>query len=290
MLTMKRYLAVVAMLGVMTTSGNAMAHTTVMSKNTPTNYCTRDELEGTTGFNWFSISHGCSASHDGKVQPVRAQSVVFPNGADSIAERTDTKESVNLGDHIEGNPVMGAKPAVNSLFKKIRTLKGPVPSFISHGSEVTEDVRAFVFTKGNLKDGLLGVIPWSASFPKFKADSCATALTVYIAIANYCTNSRNETDDDRADIWIGRLTEKFNDPDVVSVNFWPYLKVVRDLEKNPLPEGCSEGFEIGVYPSDEAIDEFLPIDGYWPASGSNGDHGNHGGHGGQGDHGNHAKH
>ncbi|MFN3532692.1 MAG: hypothetical protein ACK41Q_09330 [Candidatus Brocadia sp.] len=281
---MKSYLAIVAIVGATLISGIAMAHTTVMSKNTPTNYSSRDELEGTTGFNWFSIPHGCSASHGGKGQPVRAMSVVFPNGADSLAERTDTKESINLWDHIEGNPVMGAKPAVNSLFKKVKVLKGPVPAFTSHGSELTEDVRAFTFTNGKLPDGLLGVIPWSASFPKFKSDSCATALTVYIAIANYCTQSKNEADDDRADIWIGRLTEKFDDSDVVSVDFWPYLRVVRDLEKNPLPEDCGEGFEIGVYPSDEAIDEFLPINGYWPAGGKGG---NHGGHGDHDDHGGH---
>lgn len=280
MLKLKKHFAIVAMLGTMIISGNAMAHTTVMSKNTPTDYSSRDELEGTSGFNWFSIPHGCGSphAHGAKNQPVRAMSIVFPNGADSIAERADTKESVNLQDHIEGNPVMTAKPAVNSLFKKVKTLKGPVPSFISHGSELTEDVRAFVFTNGKLQDGLLGVVPWSATFPTFKSDSCATALTVYIAIANYCTNSSNENDDDRADIWIGRLTEKFDDPDVVSVDFWPYLRVIRDLEKNPLPEGCGEGFEISVYPSDDAIDEFLPIAGYWPAKGNHNNHGDHGGH------------
>ncbi len=272
MVKFKRRLAIAAIFGTMIISGSAMAHTTVMSKNTPTKYSVREELEGTTGFNWFSISHGCSASSGGNAQPVRAQSVVFPNGADSIVERTDTKESVSLQDHITGNPVMGAKPAVNSLFKKIKTLKGTVPAFTSHGSELTEDVRAFAFTQGNLKDGLLGTIPWSATFPTFKSDSCATALTVYIAIANYCTTSSKADDNDRADIWMGRLTEKFDDEDVVSVDFWPYLKVVRDLEKNPLPESCGEGFEIGVYPSDEAIDEFLPIAGYWPA---NSDHSNH---------------
>ena len=272
MLPVKGMFAIVAILGTMIVSGNAMAHTTVMPKNTPTQFNTRVELEGTSGFNWFSIPHGCSASEGGKAQPVRAQGVVFPNGADSLAERTDTKESVNLEEHITGNPVMTAKPAVNSLFKKIKTLKGPVPVFISHGEELTEDVRAFVFTQSNLKDGLLGVIPWNASFPKFKSDSCATALTVYIAIANYCTDSQSENDDDRADIWIGRLTEKFDDVDVVSVGFWPYLKVVRDLEHNPLPEGCGGGFEIGVYPSDAAIDKYLPIEGYWPA---NSHHSNH---------------
>ncbi|MCF6155611.1 MAG: hypothetical protein E3K36_10235 [Candidatus Brocadia sp.] len=278
MINRKGYLAIIAMIGTMITSGNVMAHTTVMSKNTPTNYSSRDELEGTTGLNNFSIPHGC----DG--QPVRAMSIVFPNGADSLAERTDTKESVTLSDHITGNAVMGASPAVNSLFKKINKLVGTVPSFISHGEEKTEDVRAFVFTNGSLKDGFTGLIPWRATFPVFKADSCATAMTVYIAIANYCTKSKNENDDDRADIWMGRLTEKFNDPDVVSVGFWPYLRVVRDLEKNPLPEGCGEGFEISVYPSDEAIDEFLPVAGYWPGGGNGGNHGGHGGDGGHGGH------
>ena len=273
MLKPKMYLAIVAIFGTMIISENALAHTTVMSKNTPTDYSSRDELEGTTALNNFSIGHGC----DG--QPVRAQSIVFPNDVNAIAERSDTGESVNLSDHITGNAVMGASPAVNSLFKKINKLTGTVPPFTSHGEEKTEDTRAFVFTGGTLKDGFTGLIPWRATFPTFKSDSCATALTVYIAIANYCTKSTSEDKNDRADIWIGRLTEKFDDEDVVSVGFWPYLKVVRDLENNPLPEDCGEGYEIGVYPSDESIDEFLPINGYWPAEGKKGGNGNHGDHG-----------
>ena len=273
MLKPKMYLAIVAIFGTMIISENALAHTTVMSKNTPTDYSSRDELEGTTALNNFSIGHGC----DG--QPVRAQSIVFPNDVNAIAERSDTGESVNLSDHITGNAVMGASPAVNSLFKKINKLTGTVPPFTSHGEEKTEDTRAFVFTGGTLKDGFAGLIPWRATFPTFKSDSCATALTVYIAIANYCTKSTSEDKDDRADIWMGRLTEKFDDEDVVSVGFWPYLKVVRDLENNPLPEDCGEGYEIGVYPSDESIDEFLPINGYWPAEGKKGGNGNHGDHG-----------
>ncbi len=261
MLKPKIYLAIVAILGTTIISGNAMAHTTVMSKNTPTDYSSHDELEGTGALNHFCIPHGC----DG--QPVRSMSAVFPNDANAIAERSDTKESINLSDHIIGNPVMGASPAVNSLFRKINKMGGPVPPFISHGMEMTEDTRALVYTGGTLKDGFTGLIPWRATFPKFKSDSCVTAMTVYIAIANYCTKSMNEDKDDRADIWMGRLTEKFDDADVVSVGFWPYIRVVRDLKNNPLPGNCGEGFEISVYPSDESIDEFLPIAGYWPAGG-----------------------
>ncbi|MDO8744689.1 MAG: hypothetical protein Q7J76_06255, partial [Candidatus Brocadiaceae bacterium] len=237
-----------------------------------------DELEGTSGLNNFSIPHGC----DG--QSVRAMSIVFPNDSTATAERSDTGESVILSDHITGNAVMDASPAVNSLFKKISKLTGTVPSFTSHGEVKTEDTVAFVYSGGTLKDGFTGLIPWRATFPTFKSDSCATALTVYVAIANYCTKSTSEDKDDRADIWIGRLTEKFDDEDVVSVGFWPYLKVVRDMETNPLPEDCGEGYEISVYPSDESIDEFLPIDGYWPTEGKNGGNGNHGDHDDHGDH------
>ncbi len=259
MLKKRRFFAIVAIIGTMIISEDAMSHTTVMSKNTPDGYNTRDEREGTTSLNHFSIPHGC----DGRA--IRAQSVVFPNSADAIAEDSDTGASVDLADHIIGNPVMGAKPAVNSLFDKVKKVEGPVPAFVSHGREKTEDTRSFAFTKGKLEDGYLGLTPWRATFPKFKPNSCATALTVYIAIANYCTKSRDEYDDDRADIWIGRLTEKFDDSDVVSLGWWPYLRVVRDLGNNPI--SCGEGFEIDVYPSDKAIDEFLPIAGYWPAEG-----------------------
>lgn len=266
MLKPKIYITIAAILGTMVISGNSFAHTSVLSKNTPTNYNSRDELEGTTALNHFSIPHGC----DGK--PVKAMSVVFPNDSTATAERSDTGESVTLSEHITGNAIMGASPAVNSLFRKIKVLKGTVPSFTSHGEEVTEDTIAFVYSGGTLKDGFTGLTPWRATFPTFKSDSCATAITVYIAIANYCTKSDT-------DIWIGRLTEKFNDEDAVSVGYWPYLKVVRDLENNPLPEDCGEGYEISVYPSDESIDEYLPVDGYWPAGGKKGNGGDHGDHG-----------
>ena len=259
MLKMIRYFAIVAILGTMIVSENAMAHTTVMSKNTPDGYNTRDEREGTTSLNNFGIPHGCGD------EAVRAQSVVFPNGADAIAEVKATGETVELVDHIIGNPIMGAKPAVNSLFDKVNKIEGPVLGFISHGYKEV-DTRAFVFTEGKLENGYLGLIPWRATFPKFRPESCATVLNVHIAIANYCKKSKDEYDDDRADIWIGHPTEKFNDEDLLPrAGWWPYLRVVRDLENNPIP--CGEGFEINVYPSNEAIDKFLPIAGYWPSEG-----------------------
>ena len=258
MLSLKTYSPLLAILGSIVFSGSVIAHTTVLTKNTPDGFETRDNLEGTTTVNHFSIAHGC----DGK--PVKAQSIVFPNGHDDIAVRTDTGEEVDLRDHIIGNAVMAPRPALdNRIFKKQRVAVGDVPEHDNRGLK-TEDVRAFKYKQGHLPNEFIGLIPWRGTFPKFKEDSCATTLRVDIAIANYCTRSQCEDDDNRADIWIGRLTRKFDDPDVVSEGFWPFLNVVRDRENNPIPEECGDGFGLRVTPSDQSIDKFLPIRGYWP--------------------------
>lgn len=219
----------------------------------------------------FTIPHGCS-SPDGTQGPreITAQGIVWPNGFNAHAVRADTEADVILADHIEGNPVMSPTPyKSNDIFRKIKVRVGAIPTFFSHG-ERTEDNRAFHYTRGRLKIDLDGLIPYSASYPKFKADSCATSLRVNIAIANYCTKAKSVNKNARSDIWIGQLTEKFNDPDVVSVGFWPHVMVKRDMENNPLGAACGDGYGLVVSPSAEAIDEYLPIRGYWPAN-SDGD-------------------
>lgn len=255
------------LLATLALAGDALAHTTVLKKNTPDEWGARAELEGSSGsVSAFTIPHGCSSPDRTEgPNPVTAQAVVWPNGFDAEAVRNDTGDPVILADHIEGNAVMSPKPAQDhNIFKKIEVLTGPVPTFFSHG-ERNEDVRAFHYTKGKLATELLGIVPYRASYPKFKEDSCAKALRVNIAIANYCT--RSKTSDARADIWIGHTTAKFDDPDVVSTGFWPHVMVVRDLENNPLPAGCGDGYTIEVSPSDADIDKYLPIRGYWPAIG-----------------------
>lgn len=196
-----------------------------------------------------------------------AQTVVWPNGFDVVAVRKDTGETVDLAEHIEGNAVMSPKPVQDhNIFRKIEIVTGPVPTYFSHG-ERTEDIRAFHFARGRLETHLIGVVPYRASYPKFKPESCVTAMRVNVAVANYCTRARSTHRDDRADIWIGELTDKFNDPDVVSVGFWPHVMVVRDMENNDLDhEKCGDGYMIEVSPSAADIDQYLPIRGYWPAN------------------------
>lgn len=240
------------------------AHTTVVKKNTPSDYAARVEMEGSGGvINEFSIPHGCAAPESDEVRPVRAMSVVFPNDATAVAVRTDTEEAVVLADEIIGNAIMSPKPIQDSrVFRRTKVRKGPVPVYNNHGEKDTDN-RSIYLYRGYLDVDMVGIVPFRASFPKFKAESCATSLKIDFAIANYCT--RSMSNDNRADIWIGRTTEKFNDVDVIDEGFWPSMIVMRNLEKNPMAESCGEGYQVRVTPSDQSIDALLPMRGYWPA-------------------------
>ncbi len=255
---------IIYMSGLALLSTQVLAHTTIVKKNTPDNFSVRTEIEGSSSvINAFSIPHGCAAPDSREFKSVRAQGIMFPNGADSIAIQAGTGAVVNLQDEIVGNAIMSATPIQDfNIFKKIKVVKGPVPEFNSHGVK-TQDNRAFHYSKGRLATDLVGLVPFRASFPTFKPESCAVTLNIKLAVANYCT--RSKVKDNRADIWIGNTTEKFNDPDVVSTGFWPYIDVARNLNTNPLPESCGEGYVIEVYPGNEAIDKYLPVRGYWPA-------------------------
>ncbi len=238
-------------------NGFANPHTTILKKNNPVDFSVRDELEGSSSIiNHIRIPHGCNGS------AITAMGVVFPNG-DVDAVRMDTGDEIDPSDHINGNAISGAKPVQNhNIFRRIRYREAADPN-----SPGNNNVRAFQFRTGWLDPGLIGLIAFNANFPSFKEESCAKKLRVNIAIANYCTKS--QVGDDRADIWIGHFTPKFDDPVLVVQSppgFWPHLNVIRDLENNPLPDGCGEGYEIAVSPSSSDIDEYLPIPQYWPAN------------------------
>ena len=235
----------------------ANPHTTILKKNTPVKFDSREELEGSGGvLNHIRVPHGCNG------KPVKAMGVVFPNGVNSVAINQAETE-VDLADYISG-PVISVHPVQDhDVFDKISVQEGVVRNV---GIGPADGPRAIHYERGKLQTENVGIIPFDASFPEFQKDSCLVSMQVNIAIANYCTRSRD--DDNRADIWIGHLTPLYNDPDVVVQSpegFWPQLTVIRDLENNPLPSGCAgEGDKLMISPGPQEIDEYLPIRGYWP--------------------------
>jgi hypothetical protein len=247
-------------------ASSAFAHTTIVKKNTPDEFAMRTDLAGTSSvLNQISIPHGCNG------KPVKAMTILFPNGADPVVEDNngDPVDPVDFFAHFEtdNNILMGPQPAQVVTWKKIEVREGPVPHHDNHGPKDT-DARAFAYTKGTLPEHLLGLYPWRQTYGKIKeGKTCLEKIQLRIPIVNYCTRLRSG--DDRVDAWIGRLTAKFNDAAVVSVGFWPTLDIANPHYDQ---DDCGAGNEYyyKVSPSDADIDEFLPLKGYWPDNDGNG--------------------
>lgn len=237
--------------------GGLSAHTTVVKKSTPDNYYVAAEPDGATSIvNSFSIPHGCGE------EAVIASAMLFPNGADPVVEDRygNPVEPADLFDELEplNNVVMGPKPALNANWKFQEVLTGPVPLHSNHGMK-DADVRAFTFSGGSLSPDFMGLVPWRASFGAIREDSCLREIVLRIPIVNYC--QRHPSSPDRMDAWIGRLTEIFNDPEVVSIGWWPEMTIVNtDFDQ----AACGEGKVYKVSPSDADIDFYLSIQSFKP--------------------------
>jgi hypothetical protein len=226
-------------------SSLAFAHTTIKDQAT----------EGTTLYTAATITHGCGDGIKPNL-PVIAQSMVFPNGPSSIVTRLDNPaEPINLGDVLIGGEHSKGVIDPGGIQDK------NVFSTIEELTDETGVVRGFHYADGELQVDLVGVIPFRLSGVTFKPESCVTKVRVRIGIANWCHHRPGVR---RVDAWIGRTTPVFNDTRVVSLGFWPTLTINRDLAANPLPESCGEGYEVAVEPSDEDIDQYLPMSGFIP--------------------------
>lgn len=238
-------------------ASGVMAHTTVVPKNTPDRYYQRTEPDGAAGvLNDFAIAHGCNG------RPVIASAMLFPNGPDMVIEDQDGSpvEADELFSELEplNNLVMAPKPVQIAEWQKIEVLKTETRPYSSHGVH-TEDVRAFHYTGGSVPDYMVGILPWRASFAAVREDSCVREIQVRIPIVNYC--ERNPNSPSRLDAWIGRTTELFDDPDLVSVGFWPTITIINTDFNEAV---CGEGIVYKVSPTDEDIDSLLLIPSFKP--------------------------
>jgi hypothetical protein len=226
-------------------SSLAFAHTTIKDQAT----------EGTTLYTAATITHGCGEGVKPNL-PVIAQSMVFPNGPNSIVTRLDApEEPIALGDVLVGGSHAAGLIDPGAIQDK------NVFSTIEELTDATGVVRGIHYADGELQVDLVGVIPFRMSGVTFVKESCVTKVRVRIGIANWCHHDPGVR---RVDAWIGRTTPVFNDPRVISLDFWPTLTINRDLAANPLPESCGAGYEVALEPSDEDIDQYLPLPGFIP--------------------------
>jgi len=250
--------------------------------------------EGVVTYNAVNTTHGCATNEVGETSGARldiiAASVLFPNDVDptkaivtkldpvtgAILETVDS--SIGLSNDIEGSTAgvgftnLGLGLVQPNLFPNFiaKTGLNATGGIINRGFASHNGPRPFmsapIYQSVNSSSSLA---PFRVGAIKFKTGSCAINLRVRVAAANWCLRSQlNNADPARADIWIGHMTEKFNDPKVMPYNqadmdagkfHWPTMTIARNLTTNPLKPECGTGYNLVIEPSDADIDANLPI-------------------------------
>lgn len=265
-------------------SQNVLAHTGI-----------RDVVqEGLVSYNAFNLSHGCDGNGDsatGNSKNIIAMSSVFPNAADplmAVVTKLDPTTGAVLGALADlSGEINGVVPGVGFTGLGLNTIQPNVfPNFIVNidkttliGAHSTPLKRGFAAHNGpkpyesapiwqEVTSGS-ALAPFVVGPVSFKSTSCALSLKVRIAEVNYCDKGlKGYKDPARADVWIGHLTTRFNDSQVMPYSqaemdagkvYWPTMTIARNLATNPLPAGCGAGYNVAIEPADADIDANLPI-------------------------------
>jgi hypothetical protein len=239
----------------------------------------KDQItEGTVKtWNAVSIGHGCAsnATPEGGVafqKDVIAISAIFPNPSDindvtfrgskgTVTTAGAEMTIPNLAAHIVGStdtvastiaisPITsGGTMFVNTIpvydeKNKVRGFQGWSGTSPFNGAALLQSELKFDPATGT--NTTVGLAPFGISAIQFNPTSCAKKLVIRVAVADWCLKgAKNNADDARVDVWIGKTTPKFNDQDVMpnanDAIFWSGLTVNRDVVKNPLPG--TKGFD-----------------------------------------------
>ncbi len=266
--------------------------------------------EGTVSYNALNLSHGCdgngdSATHNSK--NLIATSVIFPNADDpamAVITKLDASTGAAIGNLDDlSNDIEGVTAGHGFIGLGLGQVQPNLfPNFIPKidkntlvGQHATPLNRGFSTHNGKPYASApiwqevtssSALAPFRVGPVSFKTTSCALSLKVRVASINYCEKGiKNKNDPARADVWIGHMTSKFNDPVVMPYtqeeldagkSYWPTMTITRNLTTNPLPAECGAGYNLTIEPADADIDANLPIpysknnpaigafDLYWP--------------------------
>lgn len=265
--------------------------------------------EGVVSFNALNLSHGCNGNGDSatdKTENIIAMSALFPNAADpamSVVTKLDPTTGASMGTLADlSADIVGVVEGKGFTGLGLNTVQPNVfPNFIPKidantliGAHSTPLKRGFAAHNGprpfasaplwmEVTSGS-AYAPFNVGPISFKSTSCAKSLRVRVAEVNWCLRGKvNDTKAARADVWIGAMTDKFNDPSVMPYSqadmdkglaYWPTMTVNRNLTTNPLPADCGAGFNIAIQPSAADIDANLAmpkgpapagaLQHYWP--------------------------
>lgn len=214
-------------------------------------------VEGLRVSNNVVISHGC-----GDGTNVVAHSVVFPDGVDSIIKVDGAEVTGAVADYLTN---------YGNLYQKI----------MNHSAFTSEDEKrdasgntvGYWVDGGKSPDYYTTYVPFRASAAFINSDSCASNVRVTVAVADICkVTAPSGFADTTVNLWTPAVGSNFDGPGLHGFNSPATLTYTRDLENNPLPEGCSEtGSTVDIIPSAAQMNRDMPIvkkgKQFWPKVG-----------------------
>lgn len=219
-------------------------------------------LEGVTTNGMIKLTHACEESQ----LPLIALSYIVPT-VNPFLERSDGGTINALSDVLQNTGLQNfIIPFYDrGLFKLHRLQKDALGNTIGFNSR-----------NGRLPLGFPGQVPIQIGALFFNSDSCANEIRIKVAGADICRKTAAVHVGD-ANLWIPNRTPRFPDGNVhgssrrLRQGAPVTLRVKRDLTNNPLPAACGgTGFSVTVWPSNEDIDQNLPIPGFWPTEAAGG--------------------
>jgi hypothetical protein len=216
-------------------SGGAAAHTTLETPTVP---------ENTRMLNHEVIGHGC-----GTGSRVLGTSVVFPDGGDSSILAGGAPYDGPLTDFVS-NWGPNIQPLYDhSVFNEVDEKNGP-----------TGNVVGFWAGGGaGMPHHMIAYVPFRLNATLIEPASCATSVRFRIAIVDVCkiTDAAGLHDEGAAEFWtsntLGTLYDNAGSDSSAS------LTITRNLETNPLPASCGDGYTVEVRPSAAQLERDMPI-------------------------------
>ncbi len=232
---------------------NASAHTRLenpVTKESSANHGTSESS--------VMIPHGCDGN------PVIGNVFFMPDSTATIQTSTDNFETFEVSDSKMLDHII-AQPGIRII--KNRDVYN-TQAFIN---DAQGNPIGFWAADGSLPaSNWVGKLPFRITAVAIQPESCVKNVVFIPAIANICKLTTKEnigaSDAGNVDFWAAPDVGTPYDGD--SWSFPAKYTIERDLENNPLPESCGDGFDARIVPTAEQLDRNMPVkvDGVqvWP--------------------------
>ncbi|MDH5553001.1 MAG: hypothetical protein OEX82_06675, partial [Nitrosomonas sp.] len=230
-------------------SQQAIAHTRLTVSSTPES----SAGHGSTATE-LNIPHGCTDN------PIIGNIFFLPDTADAIVHTStasnfdpfEAPEGAAAIDHMV-NPAYIRLIKSNDAFATTEFINDPLGNpigFWAAGGEIPAH-------------NWIGRVPMTITSVGIQPDSCATEVRLVPAIANICNVTTvaeidgTDADNPNVDFWTA--------PDVGTIYDSPNwshpasFTITRDLESNPLPASCGDGFAVRIVPSAAQLNRNMPV-------------------------------